>query len=100
MVQQWSLMSNSVARDGAKVSRKQLLHSVVRGSLVVCAFGPEPEQCLTGYLGGMDDYHWLIVNRRSADAVLVHKARPWYVSISIIKPFRTYAEGQLSGASK
>lgn len=62
-------------------------------------------QEIAGYLGGMDDYHWLIV-RPDAEVVLVHKAAALTVTFSkdcwyerenyydaiekIVGPFREY----------
>lgn len=66
---------------GSGMSTKQLAYSVLHGKKVTatCTTG----QTESGYLAGMDDYHWfvLVPDGSNVRQVLVHKTAP-HVEIS------------------
>lgn len=88
---------------GSRMSTRQMVKTVMDGRLVTLAL--VNGQQVDGYLGGMDDYHWLIV-RPDAEVVLVHKAAALTVTFAkdcryvrenhhdaiekIVGPFREY----------
>lgn len=53
------------------MSSKQLARTVVDGRILT--FTPVSGAPVTGYLAGMDDYHWLVVTPYD-EQVLVHKS--------------------------
>lgn len=70
-------------RRGSDLSDKQIAHAAMRGRKVTFQyFSTQPAHELTGYIVGMDDYHWMVasvVSPVSHDDLivntLVHKSR-------------------------
>lgn len=72
-------------RSGAFMSNKQIAKAATHGRLVTFQFlSTNPAHEVTGYVVGMDDYHWMVASvlpedLRSEDEVLalslVHKSR-------------------------
>lgn len=85
------------------MSRKQLTRTVLDGRKVTMSF--PSQESLTGYLCGMDDFHWLLVTPE-VKKHLVHKGAPQTVSLhdeptyeqerqresleAVVEPFRTH----------
>lgn len=60
-------------RSGSAMSDKQLARTVLDGRILT--FTTSTGDIVTGYLGGMDNYHWLVVTPQK-EQVLVHKSAP------------------------
>lgn len=60
-------------RPGSAMSSKQLARTVVHGQKI--RFTTATGDHVEGFLGGMDDYHWMVVTD-DASVVLVHKSAP------------------------
>jgi hypothetical protein len=56
---------------GSALSTKQMAKTVVEGRIV--EFHMPDASVHSGYLCGMDDYHWMIINREMVKS-LIHKA--------------------------
>ena len=67
-------------RSGSRNSSKQLAFAAVRGSLI--SFKPVDMEPVSGYLVGIDDYHYVVAvpDQTSAKITLIHKQCP-FVSI-------------------
>ena len=95
------------------MSSKQLARTVLDGKTVTFNLADGP---LTGYLCGMDDFHWMIVTPYG-DKFLIHKAsaasieisdNPTYEHLSsgmrdslevVVAPFRRWVEAAYFGRS-
>jgi hypothetical protein len=69
-----------MAPRGSANSSKQLAHAAVRGSSIT--FKMVNDENITGFLVGMDDYHWVVVASGTEQVSLVHKASAPVVKIS------------------
>jgi hypothetical protein len=111
-------MARKVERPrGSEMSSKQLARTVVHGRKVTFRF-PTGDP-ISGYLGGMDDFHWLVVAPESGLKHLIHKGSACIITLAdthtyeseplrdqmekVIGPFRRYVEevffGRTSPAS-
>jgi hypothetical protein len=87
-----------------------MLRAAIRGSLMTFVFSLD--DTVTGYLCGVDDFHWLVATADTAELMLIHKTAPGRVYIGtgedldreadrdryhkIIGPFREWAEKYLT----
>lgn len=106
-------MGQSNRFTGDDMSRKQLLRSVREGRLVTFDFLTESMAPITGYLCGMDAFHWMVVTPDN-DKVLIHKGQAAVVRLhddstfdqeverdllaAVVEPFRAYVQRELSPA--
>ena len=72
---------------GAHVSTKQLARAVSEGRLITCRTSVGD---VTGYLCGMDDYHFVVITPAGRQ-VMVHKAQ---APIVVLHSESTYSEEQ------
>lgn len=94
------------------MSTKQVAHTVVDGKLIIFRpFPTFPDFTITGYVYGMDDYHWAVVEPSGAKH-LVHKGAPIFTLADestfdseplkesltkLVGPFRRYVEENFFG---
>lgn len=97
-------------RSPSHLSTKQLARTVMDGRRVTFRVGTD--EAFTGYLCGMDDFHWMIVTPM-AEKYLIHKASTPAVQISdestysseichrqleeVVGPFRRWVEDEIFG---
>lgn len=74
------------AKQGSTMSSKQLAMTVVKAQQITIT--TSTGDVVSGYLGGMDDFHWMVVDL-NADVVLVHKSAP---KIEINSGCESYSE--------
>lgn len=75
-------MGNGAARNqrqGSAVSTKELGRAAVEGRRLILTFTSGAR--VEGYLAGMDDYHWKIVDP-DGGVLLIHKSAPEIIRIS------------------
>lgn len=98
---------------GSEMSNKQLARTVLHGRMITFRF-PTGES-ITGYLCGMDDYHWMVVTPESGLKHLIHKGGASVVTLAdtssyeseplrdemeeVIGPFREYVNRTFFGRS-
>lgn len=70
--------------SGAHMSSMQLARTVIEGQRVVFT---TTAATIDGYLCGMDDYHWMVV-QATGEVVLVHKAQTPVVTIKSVKTYQ------------
>lgn len=68
-------MSRDRRAIGSEMSSKQLARTVLDGKQVTVWDGTS-EAPVTGYLCGMDAYHWLIITPDDGEIHLIHKSAP------------------------
>lgn len=101
-------------KEGSAMSSKQLARTVKDGKLLSFRFAGLEEN-LTGYLCGMDDYHWMVVTA-SGSLHLVHKGGAIVIDIAfnrtyefeenhselekVVAPFRKYVNQNFFGVSE
>lgn len=106
-------MPRKTVRLGATTSNKQLARTVVDGRLVTFHLpgGLEP---ITGYVCGMDDFHWMVVTG-TLEKHLIHKGAAPLITLSdestfasehdreslegVVGPFRRWVEAEFFGRS-
>lgn len=97
-------------RVGSSMSNKQLARTVLDGKPVTFRFAKDDQ--VTGYLCGMDDFHWLIIES-SGEKHLIHKGSAPRITLGdsasyadeanikileqVIGPFRRYVEQTFFG---
>lgn len=100
-------------RTGAALSTKQLIRTVLDGRKVTFHLHGGLE--VTGYLCGMDDFHWMVVTP-GGEQYLIHKASAPLIDLSdsakkyasepsevhrrlekVVGPFRRYVEVEFFG---
>ena len=97
-------------RSGAGLSTKQMARTVVDGRAVTFTLVNSVE--VSGFLCGMDDYHWMVVTP-AGQRHLVHKAAAILITFAdscsyrseqrhsaleeIVAPFRRFVERDLMG---
>ena len=99
----------SRARSGSAMSTKQLARTVLDGRLLT--FTPLVGEPITGYLCGMDDFHWMVVTPYGSKH-LVHKASAPVIDFGdcryieepdhpvlekVVGPFRRFVEAEFFG---
>jgi hypothetical protein len=98
------------ARQGNAMSTKQVARTVLDGKLITFRpFPAEPTFTVCGYVYGMDDYHWAVVES-GGQTHLVHKAAPVVTMADestfeqessheslekLVGPFRSWVEREL-----
>ena len=91
-----------LSKTGSAMSTKQLLATVRDGRMVtfflagVSGENPGPVT-ISGYLAGIDDYHWLVFEPKEERLFLVHKGN---VAAVEIDRESTYASGQTADSEK
>lgn len=67
---------------GASVSTKQLARAAAEGRKITFTTSAPASEQITGYLVGMDDYHFFVAapvsGRSEVDMVFVHKSAPFF----------------------
>lgn len=91
------------------MSTKQLARTVIDGRLLT--FTPLVGEQITGYLCGMDDFHWMVITP-SGSTHLVHKASAPVIDFGlcrypeepnlrllekVVGPFRRFVEAEFFG---
>lgn len=79
--------TTGAARSGSRVSSRQMAYASVNGRKITAIyFRGDAEHCVTGYVVGMDDYHWLIADtqvwQRTHELVLLPKGRVDLIRLS------------------
>lgn len=97
---------------GSAMSSKQLARTVLHGRAVTFRFATGDP--ITGYLCGMDDFHYMIVtpegqkhliHKGSASIITLadtpsYESEPCHTALEkVVGPFRTYVEGAFFGRS-
>ncbi len=67
-------------RQAAEMSTRQITESVLRGRRVVFTYERRPP--VSGYVAGLDDFHWMVVDPVTLNVLLVHKALAPVVEIA------------------
>lgn len=99
--------------DGDVMSRKQLERTVRDGRLVTFVFPHPTVEPITGYVCGMDSFHWLVVDADGTKS-MVHKGQVARIDLhdektyddepnhtlleTVVAPFRAFCERATASA--